>query len=207
MADKTTGDLQAVPVGDLPLAPDIYDDTLMPVEQNGEAKHMTGAQWKAYAKASVSEYVQGADASAKAAAQSETNSKTSADAAALAEQNSKKNADASALSEANAEHSAGNAAESEALAAEHKAEAEEWANKAQGYAEQATVPAVAGVYNVVLTDRITSERYALIVESGRLKLLGVADSVDATELTLIDNGNGTSFAVVVENGKLYLKEV
>lgn len=53
MADKTTGDLQAVPVGDLPLAPDIYDDTLIPVEQNGEAKSMTGAQWKAYGVAAA----------------------------------------------------------------------------------------------------------------------------------------------------------
>lgn len=55
MADLTTGELDAVAVGDLPLAPDIYDDTLIPVEQNGEAKHMTGAQWKAYGVAAAKE--------------------------------------------------------------------------------------------------------------------------------------------------------
>lgn len=55
MADLTTGELQAVSVGDLPVAPDIYDDTLIPVEQGGEAKHMTGAQWKAYGVAAAKE--------------------------------------------------------------------------------------------------------------------------------------------------------
>lgn len=37
MADLTIGELQAVAVGDLPLAPDIYDDDLLVMEQNGEA--------------------------------------------------------------------------------------------------------------------------------------------------------------------------
>lgn len=55
MADLTTGELQAVAIGDLPLAPDIYDDTKIPVEQNGEAKQMTGAQWKAYGIAAARE--------------------------------------------------------------------------------------------------------------------------------------------------------
>lgn len=53
MADKTTGELQGVPVGSLPVAPDIYDETLIPVEQQGEARHMTGAQWKAYGVAAA----------------------------------------------------------------------------------------------------------------------------------------------------------
>lgn len=54
MADKTTGELQGVPVGELPVAPDVYDDTLIPVEQQGVAYHITGAQWKAYAVAAAS---------------------------------------------------------------------------------------------------------------------------------------------------------
>ena len=45
MADKTTGALAAVaeaPIGSLPGIADLYDDTLLPVEQQGEARHMTG---------------------------------------------------------------------------------------------------------------------------------------------------------------------
>lgn len=53
MADKTIGELPAVKVGDLPLAPDIYDDFLMPGEYQGDAVHITGAQFKGYAKAAV----------------------------------------------------------------------------------------------------------------------------------------------------------
>lgn len=53
MADKTTGELPAVPVSALPLAPDIYDVFLMPGEFQGDAVHITGAQIKGYAKAAV----------------------------------------------------------------------------------------------------------------------------------------------------------
>lgn len=64
MADKTTGGLKAVkesPIGGLPGILDIYDDTLIPVEQQGEARHMKGRQFKEYAKASVSIYVDAAE--------------------------------------------------------------------------------------------------------------------------------------------------
>ena len=73
MADKTTGGRPAVKeaaIGGLPGIADLYDDTLLPVEQQGEARKMTGAQWKKYAKAAVSIYVEGAKESADAAAQS-----------------------------------------------------------------------------------------------------------------------------------------
>ena len=46
MADKTTGGLPAVKeaaIGGLPGIADLYDDTLLPVEQQGEARKMTGA--------------------------------------------------------------------------------------------------------------------------------------------------------------------
>lgn len=71
MADKTTGGLGAVTeaaIGDLPGIADLYDDTLLPVEQQGEARHMTGAQWKRYAQAGVSQYVEGAHEAAERAA-------------------------------------------------------------------------------------------------------------------------------------------
>lgn len=73
MADKTTGGLGAVTeaaIGSLPGIADLYDDTLLPVEQQGEARHMTGAQWKRYAQAGTQVYVEGAKKAAEAAAQS-----------------------------------------------------------------------------------------------------------------------------------------
>lgn len=72
MADKTTGGLPAVQeaaIGDLPGIADLYDDTLLPVEQQGEARHMTGAQWKAYAQAGVHQYVESAHTAARQAAE------------------------------------------------------------------------------------------------------------------------------------------
>lgn len=85
MADKTTGGLTAVQdasIGDLPGIADLYDDTLLPVEQQGEARHMTGRQWKKYAQASVEAYVEGAEAAADAASASAAAAANSASAAA-----------------------------------------------------------------------------------------------------------------------------
>ena len=67
MADKTTGSLPAVQeasIGSLPGVADLYDDTLLPVEQQGEARHMTGRQWKRYAQGAVQQYVGAAQAAA-----------------------------------------------------------------------------------------------------------------------------------------------
>lgn len=72
MADKTTGGLPAVEeatIGSLPGIADLYDDTKIPVEQQGEARHMTGAQWKQYAQAGVSQYVEAAQNAANTAQQ------------------------------------------------------------------------------------------------------------------------------------------
>lgn len=70
MADKTVGQLDAVPIGDLPPVETLYDDTLIPVEQQGVAMHMTGAQWKQYGEAAASKYVGQAQEYATQAAQS-----------------------------------------------------------------------------------------------------------------------------------------
>lgn len=108
------------------------------------------------------------------------------------------------------------AAEAERAAAEEKrvsetegivARAEAEANRAQAEADRATIPAVRGVYNVILADRVTGERYALIVEEGTLALLGVSETFEATEMHLIDSATGTAYALVVEHGTLILEEV
>lgn len=103
---------------------------------------------------------------------------------------------------AEADRSTGQAGRSETEA--DRAEAA--ANRAQAEAESVTVPAAVGVYNVILTDRVTNRRYALIVESGVLKLLGVADTLDATEMLLVDSGSGVAYGLIVEDGTLKLQE-
>ena len=107
----------------------------------------------------------------------------------------------SALSDANRSKEEADRSETEAN------EAEKWANKAQGYAEQATVPAVAGVYNIVLTDRITAKRYAMIVENGTLVLLEVSAALEAAEPVRIDTVTGTAYYITVEDGVIVLAPV
>ena len=89
MADKTTGGLEAVQeaaIGSLPGIADLYAETLIPVEQQGKARHMTGAQWKRYAQAGVSQYVEDAKKAASDAQQAAAAVGTSVeDAAASAE--------------------------------------------------------------------------------------------------------------------------
>ena len=113
MADKTTGGLPAVKeaaIGGLPGIADLYDDTLLPVEQQGEARKMTGAQWKKYAKAAVSIYVEGAKESADAAAQSAFSAAGSASSAQMSAAEAAKSAEAAAGNAADASESAGSAA-------------------------------------------------------------------------------------------------
>ena len=52
MADK--------PIGGLARAPDLYDDSLLPMEQQGEAMSITGAQVKKFARQGVEDYVEAA---------------------------------------------------------------------------------------------------------------------------------------------------
>lgn len=82
-----------------------------------------------------------------------------------------------------------------------------YANLAQAEADRATVPAVSGLYNMILSDRVTGDQYALIVESGVLKLLGVSSGLTATELELADLATGAGYSLVVESGVLKLQEV
>lgn len=81
MADKTTGMLQEAPIGQLPPLADIYDEALIPVEFQGEARHISGFQWTRYAKANSAAYVEGAKQSAEAAQQSAKKAAASAEAA------------------------------------------------------------------------------------------------------------------------------
>lgn len=84
--------------------------------------------------------------------------------------------------------------------------AQRYAAQAMAEVDRAKVPAVQGVYNVVLQDRTTGERYALMVDHGGLKLLGVDGDLDAVEPALIDRETGTAHTLVVEGGTLKLEE-
>ena len=151
---------------------------------------------------------QAAEVSEKNAASSESAAESSADAAAVsasAALSSKRNAKSS---ENIAKASETAAKSSETAAKNSEISAQEWAEFAQAQAESVTVPAAEGVYNVVLQDRaVMSDRYALIVENGVLKLLGVKNTVDAATPTLIDTTSGTGWKLAVENGRLLIEEV
>lgn len=82
MADKNIGALTEAPIGSLPEIAELYDDSLLAVEQQGEARRMSGAQWKAYARAGAEKYVEGAHEAAAAAAADAARAEREADDAA-----------------------------------------------------------------------------------------------------------------------------
>ena len=218
MADKT--------IGELPVASSLDDNSLLVVEQQSQARSIQGYLIRRFAQQAVSGQVAAAQQAAQQAQQAEAGAEAARDDAqelrdsievdreALAEAvaNAGQSAKAAASSEESAEDSA-TLAESWAQGGtgtrqgEDTDNAEYWANQAQGYANQATVPAVEGVYNIILTDMVTSDRYALIVENGTLKLLGVSNTLNATELNLVDSSTGTAYSLIVESGTLKLEEV
>ena len=69
------------------------------------------------------------------------------------------------------------------------------------------MPAVDGIYNIVLTDRVTGEKFALIVEDGVLHLLSVNYDTATETPVLIDNNTGTAYQMIAEGGVLKLMEV
>ena len=121
--------------------------------------------------------------------------------------NAARDADAAGGFSALASESAASAKTSANNAAQSATEAEKSANRAQAEAERVTVPAAVGVYNVILTDRATGDRYALVAENGRLAILGVSETLEATDMNFIDTATGTAYELIVESGRLNLKEV
>lgn len=161
-----------------------------------------------------------AESSKNAAATSATNAASSAAAAESAKTAASASASSAASSAAAAQSSKVSAASSALLSqswaegetgarpGEDTSNAKYWANRAQAYAEQTNNPAVVqGVYNYILQDRVTGERYALLVEDGRLVLLGVSDDLDATDITIIDTQTGLAYELIAESGTLKLLEV
>ncbi len=73
MADRQIRELDPVkesPIGGLPEIQELYNDSLLPVEQQGIAMRMTGQQWADFARESVKTYTQAAAESAAGAAKS-----------------------------------------------------------------------------------------------------------------------------------------
>lgn len=221
MADKE--------ISQLPSTPAVTSETLIPVYQPGSAspaQKMTGAQFADFAREAAAADVQRAvDAAGEAEAAQQAAQKAAEEASAIRDTiivDEEKLAQAvaqaaeSAVQAERSEQNAGDSAtlsESWAVGGTGTREGEDannskyWASVAQAEADRATVPAAVGMYNVILTDRVTGERYALIVEDGVLKLLGVSESLDAVELTLIDSASGTAYTVVIDDGKLAIEEV
>lgn len=218
MADRT--------IGELPVAEYLDDDSSLVVEQQGEARSIKGRLIRQFATVAVEGAVGDAQEAAQEAGQAADEAEAARDEAQSirdsieVDQQALQQAVTSAQQSASdAAGSAEDAADSATLAEswaqggtgtrpeEDTDNAEYWANQAQGYANQATVPAVEGVYNVILTDTVTQDRYALIIEDGTLTLLGVSATLEATDLTLVDSSTGTAYSLIVEDGTLKLEEV
>jgi len=204
MADKA--------IGDLPQAASVNDDSLLAVEQQGIAMKMTGAQFKQFARQAADPYVQIAVQAAQDAESARDSIVLDEEQLAQAVADADGSAELAALSEAAAANSA-LLSESWAIGGTGIREEEDvnnskyWADKAQAEADRASVPALEGVYNIILVDRITLQKYALLVEGKRLKILGVSDEFTETEMTLIDVQTGLSYNVVVDNGEIGIEEV
>ena len=84
--------------------------------------------------------------------------------------------------------------------------AEEAAAQAQAEAERVGVPAAVGVYNIILQDRVTGQRYALLIEKGLICTLEVRSDLEATEMLLVDTATGTTYTLGVDAGNLYIEE-
>lgn len=216
MADKT--------IGELPSIPDLYDDSLIPVEQQGVASKMTGRQFADFGREAAARDVQRAIDAADAAEKSRDGARAEANRAEELRESIKVDYEAlhKAVSDAEthadrakdeADRSKDSAALSESWAVggtgarqgENTNNSKYWADQAQSYEEQAGTRAET-VYNVVLGDIATGDKYVLIVEDGRLALLGVPEELSPTSLLLIDHGSGVSYAVAVENGRLRIEE-
>lgn len=232
MADKT--------IGELPVATQLDDESLLVVEQQSQARSIKGALIKKFARESADAHVEAAKKAAEAAAAAKTGAeaaKSGAEAAQAAAEAAKAGAEAAQAgaetAKAGAEAAADNAqagATAAASSAQDSADSallsqswteggtgsrldednnnsKYWAGVAQAEADRATTPAAVGVYNYILQDRVTGDKYALLVENGTLALLGVSDSLDAKDLQLIDTATGISYELITESGNLKLLEV
>lgn len=85
--------------------------------------------------------------------------------------------------------------------------AEYWSNVAMSEADRATIPPVAGIYNVVVSDRITGDKYAVVVVNGRLTLLACSANTDTANLELVDVNTGITYTLTAESGRIVLEEV
>lgn len=232
MADKT--------IGELPVANHLDDESLLVVEQQGEARSIEGHLIARFARESANAHVEEAKQAAKEAAAAKAGAeaaKTGAEAAkdgAEAAKTGAEEARAGAETAKGAAEAAATAAQTSAEAAASSAQdssdsallsqswavggtgsrpdedinnSQYWAGVAEAEADRATTPAAVGVYNYILQDRITGDKYALLVENGTLELLGVSDKLDAKDLKLIDTATGISYELITESGNLKLLEV
>lgn len=232
MADKT--------IGELPVADHLDDESLLVVEQQGQARSIEGRIVANFARESANAHVEEAKQAAKDAVAAKTGAevaKTGAEAAQAAAEAAKTGAEAAKdgaeAAKTGAETAAGNA-QANATAAANSAQDSDnsallsqswavggtggrldedsnnsryWAGVAEAEADRATTPAAVGVYNYILQDKITGDKYALLVENGTLELLGVSDKSDAKDLKLIDVSTGIGYELITESGNLKLLEV
>lgn len=65
----------------------------------------------------------------------------------------------------------------------------------------------ADLNNIILEDTVTSAKYQLIVESGRIELMEVSPSLTANSPVVIDLVTAAAYTLAAENGRIILTEV
>ena len=135
-----------------------------------------------------------------AAQEAATDAEESAKNASASEKNAFSHANIASTSAENARKDAQNAEES-------ARQVQQWADRARAEVISVAEPMASGIHNVILTDRMTGTKYALLVEDGALTVLQVADTMEATEMCLIDTQTGIGYEVVVDDGRIAIKEV
>lgn len=80
-------------------------------------------------------------------------------------------------------------------------------DQAESAARSATT-IVDNVYNIVMADRtIPNTKWAVFIDAGTISIIQVAENLEASELSLIDQTTGVAYKVIVDNGILGIEEV
>lgn len=137
MADRTVSELDPVkesPIGGLPEVLALYDDTLLPVEQQGAAMRMTGRQFRQFGEKTAEIYVQGAKDAARAAEASRADAEEAKEAAAAQADRAREIADGIQLDWDALDRAVEDAQVSAGQSAQSAAQAEDWSDAAKSWA-------------------------------------------------------------------------
>lgn len=137
MADRTISELDAVkesPIGGLPEVLELYDNSLLPVEQQGVAMRITGRQLRQFGEKTAELYVQTAVEAARAAEESREGAEGAKKAAAAQADRAREIADGIQLDRDALDRAVEDAQASAGQSAQSASAAEDWSNTSKSWA-------------------------------------------------------------------------